>query len=79
MWTMHLVHDQMAAGRKLYIFIVVATHKRLSPVFDPRLRYCWEDVAAKLVKTSWIAYYPEFIRVDNCSRFVSQDTEVQVY
>lgn len=45
---MDVVHDQLAAGRKLRILTVVDTYSRFCPILDPRFSYRGEDVVATL-------------------------------
>lgn len=78
-WAMDFVHDQLATGRKLRILTVVDTFSRFSPVVDARFSYRGEDVVATLDRTCRKVGYPQTIRVDNGSEFVSRDMDLWAY
>ena len=78
-WAMDLVHDQLATGRKLRILTVVDTFSRYVPAIDPRFSYRGEDVVATLDQVCTEVGYPESIRVDQGSEFVSRDLDLWAY
>ena len=78
-WAMDFVHDQLATGRKLRILTVVDPFSRFSPVIDARFSYRGEDVVATLDRTCPKVGYPNTIRVDNGSEFVSRDMDLWAY
>lgn len=78
-WAMDFVHDQLATGRKLRVLTVVDTYSRLSPVIDPKFRYRGEDVAQTMDRVCARIGYPNTIRVDNCSQFVSREMDLWAY
>jgi putative transposase len=47
-WAMEFVHDQLAAGKKLWVLTVVHTFSRDIHVLDIRYSYRGEDVVATL-------------------------------
>jgi putative transposase len=78
-WAMDFVHDQLATGRKLRILTVVDTFSRFCPVLDPRFSYRGEDVVATLERVCRVTGYPQMIRVDQGSEFVSRDLDLWAY
>ena len=72
---MDFVHDQLATGRKLRVLMVVDTYSRFSPIVDPRFS-SREDVVAMLETTCSVVGYPQAIRVDQGSEFVSRDLDL---
>ncbi|MEM8973283.1 MAG: IS3 family transposase, partial [Pseudomonadota bacterium] len=78
-WAMDFVHDQLATGRKLRVLTVVDTWSRYSPVVDPRFRYRGEDVVQTLDEVCAKIGYPQTIRVDQGSEFVSRDLDLWAY
>lgn len=75
-WAMDFVHDQLALGKKLRILTVVDTHSRYCPAVDPRFAYRGEDVVQTLERVCRQVGYPQTIRVDNGSEFISRDLDL---
>ena len=73
---MDFVHDQLATGRKIRILTIVDTWSRFSPAVDPRFNYRGEDVVQALERTCRETGYPQAIRVDQGSEFVSRDLDL---
>jgi len=78
-WAMDFVHDQLATGRKLRILTIVDTFSRFCPATDPRFSYRGEDVVQTLERVCQETGYPQTIRVDNGSEFVSRDMDLWAY
>jgi putative transposase len=78
-WAMDFVHDQLATGRKLRVLTVVDTYTRFSPAIDPRFSYRGEDVVQILDRVCTKVGYPQTIRVDQGSEFVSRDLDLWAY
>ncbi len=78
-WAMDFVHDQLALGKKLRILTIVDTHSRYCPVADPRFAYRGEDVVQTLERVCHQIGYPQTIRVDNGTEFVSRDLDLWAY
>ena len=78
-WAMDFVHDQLAPGRKMRILRVVGSFSRFSPVVDPRFNYKVEDVVQTLERICGAVGYPQLIRGDNGSEFVSRDLDQWAY
>lgn len=78
-WAMDFVHDQLATGRKIRILTIVDTFSRFSPAVDPRFSYRGEDVVQTLERICAKAGYPQSIRVDQGSEFVSRDLDLWAY
>jgi putative transposase len=76
---MDFVHDQLATGRKLRVLTVVDIFSKFSPVIDPRFSYRAEDVVSTLERVCRIVGYPQSIRVDQGSEFVSRDLDLWAY
>ena len=76
---MDFVHDQLATGRKLRVLTIVDTWSRFSPAVDPRFSYRGEDVVATLERVCREHGYPQSIRVDQGSEFVSRDLDLWAY
>jgi putative transposase len=72
---MDFVHDQLATGRKLRVLTVVDIFSKFSPVIDPRFSYRAEDVVSTLERVCRTVGYPQSIRVDQGSEFVSRDLD----
>ncbi|KTQ83947.1 transposase, partial [Aureimonas ureilytica] len=72
-------HDQLATGRKLCILTVVDTFSRFSPAIDPRFSYRGEDVVRALERICGEVGYPQAIRVDQGSEFISRDLDLWAY
>ena len=71
-WAMDFVHDQLATGRRLRVLTVVDIFSKFSPVIDPRFSYRAEDVVSTLERVCRTVGYPQSIRVDQGSEFVSR-------
>lgn len=78
-WAMDFVHDQLALGKKLRTLTVVDTHSRYCPAADPRFAYRGEDVVQTLERVCRRIGYPQTIRVDNGSEFISRDLDLCAY
>ena len=75
-WAMDFVHEQLATGRKVCILTVVDTFSRYSPVIDPRFSYRGEDAVETLESVCKAIGYPQTIRVDQGSEFISRDLDL---
>lgn len=78
-WAMDFVHDQLATGRKIRVLTVVDTFSRYAPVLDVRFSYRGEDVVATLDQVCRRIGYPDTIRVDQGSEFISRDMDLWAY
>jgi putative transposase len=78
-WAMDFVHDQLATGRKIRILTIVDTFSRFSPAVDPRFSYRGEDVVLALETACKGVGYPQSIRVDQGSEFISRDLDLWAY
>jgi len=78
-WSMDFVHDQLATGQKLRVLTVVDTFSRFCPALDPRFSYRGEDVVQTLERVCGVIGYPETIRVDQGSEFISRDLDLWAY
>ena len=78
-WAMDFVHDQLATGRKLRILTIVDTFSRFSPAVDPQFSYRGEDVVTALERVCREVGYPQSIRVDQGSEFISRDLDLWAY
>ncbi|MFG1225748.1 IS3 family transposase, partial [Xanthobacter wiegelii] len=78
-WAMDFVHDQLATGRKIRVLTIVDTFTRFSPAVDPRFSYRGEDVVLTLERICRSTGYPQSIRVDQGSEFVSRDLDLWAY
>ena len=58
---------------------VVDTFTRFSPAVDPRFSYRGEDVVLTLERICRSTGYPQSIRVDQGSEFVSRDLDLWAY
>ncbi len=76
---MDFVQDQLATGRKIRILTIVDTFSRFSPAVDPRFSYRGEDVVQTLERICAKVGYPQSIRVDQGSEFVSRDLDLWAY
>ena len=74
-WAMDFVHDQLATGGKLRVLTIINTWSRFSPAVDPRFSYHGEDVVATLEQVCEIHGYPQSIRVDQGSEFISRELD----
>ena len=78
-WAMDFVHDQLATGRKLRVLTIIDIFTRFSPAVDPRFSYKGEDVVATLERICRSTGYPQSIRVDQGSEFISRDLDLWAY
>jgi putative transposase len=78
-WAMDFVHDQLVTGRRIRVLTIIDTFSRFSPATDPRFSYRGEDVVAALEKVCREVGYPQAIRVDQGSEFVSRDLDLWAY
>lgn len=78
-WAMDFVHDELATGRKLRVLTVIDTFSRYVPVLDPRFSYRGEDVVRTLDRVCGKIGYPNTIRVDQGSEFISRDLDLWAY
>ena len=78
-WSMDFVHDQLATGRKIRVLTIVDTFSRYSPAMDPRFSYHGEDVVQTLERVCQTIGYPQALRVDQGSEFVSRDLDLWAY
>ena len=70
---------QLATGSKLRILTIVDVFSRFSPTIDPRFSYRGEDVVATLERVCAEVGYPDSIRVDQGSEFISRDLDLWAY
>ena len=78
-WAMDFVHDHLATGQKLRVLTVVDTFTRVCPALDPRFSYRAEDVVRTLEGVCSTRGYPQTIRVDQGTEFVSRDLDLWAY
>ena len=78
-WAMDFVHDQLATGRKIRILTIVDIYSRFSPAVDPRFSYRGEDVVRSLEQVCRDVGYPQSIRVDQGSEFISRELDLWAY
>ena len=78
-WAMDFLHDQLALGQKIRVLTVVDIFSKFSPAIDPRFSYRGEDVVATLERVCAQTGYPDTIRVDQGSEFVSRDLDLWAY
>ena len=78
-WATDFVHDQLVTGRKLRVLTIVDTWSRFSPAVDPRFSYRGEYVVATLERVCREHGYPQSIRVDQGSEFISRDLDLWAY
>ena len=76
---MDFVHDQLATGRKLRVLTIVDTFSRFCPALDARFSYRGEDVVQTLEQVCRQSGYPQTIRVDQGSEFISRDLDLWAY
>jgi putative transposase len=69
----------LATGSKLRILTIVDLFSRFSPTIDPRFSYRGEDVVATLERVCAEVGYPDSIRVDQGSEFISRDLDLWAY
>jgi putative transposase len=68
---MDFVHDQLANSRKLRVFTIVDTVSRYPPAIEPRFTFRGADVVEILEEVGRQVGFPEAIRVDQGTEFVS--------
>ena len=73
------MNDPLAAGRKIRVLTIVDTFSRFSPVVDARFSSQREDVAQTLERACLQVGYPNAIRVDQRSEFISRDLDLWAY
>jgi putative transposase len=78
-WAMDFVHDQLATGRKLRVLTIVDTFSRFSPALEPRYTFRGINVVEVLERVCNEVGFPETIRVDQGSEFVSRDLDLWAY
>lgn len=78
-WAMDFVHDQLATGRKIRVLTIIDTFTRFSPAVDPRFSCRGEDVVLTLERICRQLGYPQSIRVDQGSEFISRDLDLWAY
>lgn len=78
-WAMDFAHDQLATGRTIHILTVVDTFSRYVPVLDARFSYMGENVVTTLDRVCRQVGYPQTIRVDNGSEFISREKDLWAY
>ncbi len=78
-WAMDFVHDQLATGRKLRVLTIVDIFSRYSPGVEARFNYRGADVVETLERVCREVGYPQSIRVDQGSEFVSRDLDLWAY
>ena len=78
-WAMDFVHDQLATGRKLRVLTIVDTLSRFSPAIVPRFSFRAPDVIEVLERVGREHGFPNTIRVDQGSEFISRDLDLWAY
>ncbi len=78
-WAMDFVHDQLVTGRKLRVLTIVDTFSRFSPAIVPRFSFRAPDVVEVLERVGREAGFPQRIRVDQGSEFVSRALDLWAY
>lgn len=78
-WAMDFVDDQLVTGRKLRVLAIVDTWSRFCPAVDPRYSYKGEDVVKTLERVCSQIGYPQAIRVDQGSEFISRALDLWAY
>lgn len=73
------VHDQLETGRKIRVLTMIDTYSRYVPVLDPRFSYRGENVVETLQQVCGQIGYPQSIRVDQGSEFISKEMDVWAY
>jgi putative transposase len=76
---MDFVHDQLATGRKLRVLTIVDTFSRYSPAIEPRFNFRGADVVQILEDVGRQLGFPQAIRVDQGTEFVSRDLDLWAY
>jgi putative transposase len=75
----NFVHDQLATGRKLRVLTIVDTFSRFSPAIEPRFTFRGPDVVEILEEVGRQVGFPQAIRVDQSTEFVSRDLDLWAY
>jgi putative transposase len=78
-WAMDFVHDQLATGRKIRVLTIVDTFTRYAPAIEPRFGYRAGDVIEVLERVGREHGFPQTIRVDQGSEFVSRELDLWAY
>jgi putative transposase len=78
-WAMDFVHDQLATGRKIRVLTIVDTFTRYAPAIEPRFGYRAGDVIEVLERVGREQGFPQAIRVDQGSEFVSRELDLWAY
>ena len=78
-WAMDFVHDQLATGRRIRVLTIVDTFSRFSPALEPRYTFRGINVVEVLERVCNEVGFPETIRVDQGSEFVSRDLDLWAY
>ena len=73
------MHDQLATGQKLRVLTIVDTYSWFRPALDPRTSYRGETVVQMLEQVYGEIGYPQTIRVDKGSEFISRDMDLWAY
>ena len=73
---MDFVHDQLATGRKIRVLTIVDTFTRYAPAIEPRFGYRARDVIEVLERVGREHGFPQAIRVDQGSEFVSRELDL---
>jgi putative transposase len=76
---MDFVHDQLVTGRKIRVLTIVDTFSRFSPAIVPRFSFRAPDVVEVLERVGRAAGFPQTIRVDQGSEFISRDLDLWAY
>lgn len=78
-WAMDFVHDQLATGQKIRVLTIVDTLTRFAPAIEPRFGYRAGDVIEVLERVGREHGFPQAIRVDQGSEFVSRELDLWAY
>ncbi len=73
---MDFVHDRLATGRKIGVLTIVDTFTRFAPAIEPRFGYRAGDVIEVLERVGCKHGFPQAIRVDQGSEFVSRELDL---
>ena len=76
---MDFVHDPLDTGREIGVWTVVDTFSRFVPVLGARFCYRGEDLVRTLEQVCGSMGYPQAIRVDQGSEFISRDLDLWAY
>lgn len=79
MWATDFVHDQLATGRKIRVLTIVDTFTRFAPAIEPRFGYRAGDFMRVLERVGWAHEFPQVIRVDQGSEFVSRALDLPAH